>query len=212
MIRGIFFFLILCLLVIFGAFVAKDKFGINSVEEFNIDKLTGALTDDKFKTNNKKPIKITPSKTENKDSNKTEVYFLKTEDNESVKVATTKNDTIYKTDSERFRATMEALFSGPSGLEKIAGVYSEIPPETKLLEIREDENSYTINISEDFEFGGGADSMKVRVKQLVITATQAAKGKDVYLEIEGKRAEYVGGEGIMILQPLQRNLQWIKTK
>ena len=48
--------------------------------------------------------------------------------------------------------------------------------------------------------------MKIRVKQLVTTATQASNGKDVYLEINGKRAEYVGGEGIMILQPLQRNL------
>ena len=46
-----------------------------------------------------------------------------------------------------------------------------------------------------------------RVKQLVTTATQAAGEKDVYLEIEGKRAEYVGGEGIIILQPLKRNLQ-----
>ena len=85
--------------------------------------------------------------------------------------------------------------------------FSLIPPETKLLGIKEDKNSYTINISDDFEMGGGADSMKLRVKQLVVTATQAANGKDVYLEINGKRAEYIGGEGIMILQPLQRNLE-----
>ena len=209
MIRGIFFFLIFCIIVLFSAFVAKEKFGINAVEEFNIDKISGALTNDSFK--DKKEPKINTEKKEentlNQKDNGTSVYFVKAEDNESVKVATTKKDTTYKSDSERFRATMEALFSGPSGFEKIAGVYSEIPPETKLLGIKEDKNSYTINISEDFELGGGADSMKVRVKQLVTTATKAAGDKDVYLEIEGKRAEYVGGEGIIILQPLKRNLQ-----
>ena len=204
MIRSIFFFLVFCIIIIFGAFIAKEKFGINSVEEFNIDKITGALTDDKFK-DKKNPINKEIKK-DDKKNNETSVYFVKVEDNESVKVAT-KKDTTNKTDSEKFRETMEALFSGPSGFEKIAGVYSEIPPETKLLGIKEDENSYTINISEEFEFGGGADSMKVRVKQLVTTATQAAGDKDVYLEIEGKRAEYVGGEGIIILQPLKRNLQ-----
>lgn len=204
MIRSIFFFLVFCIIVIFGAFIAKEKFGINSVEEFNIDKITGALTDDKFK-DKKNPINKEIKK-DDKKNNETSVYFVKVEDNESVKVAT-KKDATNKTDSEKFRETMEALFSGPSGFEKIAGVYSEIPPETKLLGIKEDENSYTINISEEFEFGGGADSMKVRVKQLVTTATQAAGDKDVYLEIEGKRAEYVGGEGIIILQPLKRNLQ-----
>jgi len=204
MIRSIFFFLVFCIIIIFGAFIAKEKFGINSVEEFNIDKITGALTDDKFK-DKKNPINK-ETKKDDKKNNETSVYFVKVEDNESVKVAT-KKDATNKTDSEKFRETMEALFSGPSGFEKIAGVYSEIPPETKLLGIKEDENSYTINISEEFEFGGGADSMKVRVKQLVTTATQAAGEKDVYLEIEGKRAEYVGGEGIIILQPLKRNLQ-----
>lgn len=204
MIRSIFFFLVFCIIIIFGAFIAKENFGINSVEEFNIDKITGALTDDKFK-DKKNPINKEIKK-DDKKNNETSVYFVKVEDNESVKVAT-KKDATNKTDSEKFRETMEALFSGPSGFEKIAGVYSEIPPETKLLGIKEDENSYTINISEEFEFGGGADSMKVRVKQLVTTATQAAGDKDVYLEIEGKRAEYVGGEGIIILQPLKRNLQ-----
>ena len=138
-------------------------------------------------------------------SKNTQIYFVKADDGEVATLSTTKKEV--KTESERFRATMEALFSGPSGLEKIAGVYSEIPSETKLLEIRENATSYTINISDDFENGGGADSMKIRVKQLITTATSAAGKKDVYLEINGERVEYVGGEGIVILQPLQRNLK-----
>lgn len=205
MIRGIFFFLIFCVILAVSGFIIKDRLGFNAVENFDINAITGALTKDNF-LKNQEPVKKEEKKSEpilNKE-NEAEIYFVTANDTNNVKISTSKKE--IKTDSDKFRTTMEALFSGPSGFEKIAGVYSEIPPETKLLGIKEDKYSYTINISDDFEMGGGADSMKLRVKQLVITATQAANGKDVYLEINGKRAEYVGGEGIMILQPLQRNL------
>ncbi|MCQ2957896.1 MAG: GerMN domain-containing protein [Candidatus Gastranaerophilales bacterium] len=206
MIRGIFIFLITCLILAGAGFFLKDKLGFDAIENFNVDKITGSLTQDKFSQD--KDINSDDNKTDidnlgQDDDNEAEVYFLK-ENGENVKFSTTRKNV--KSESDKFRASMEALFSGPSGLEKIAGVYSEIPPETKLLGIKEDATSYTINISDDFEMGGGADSMKIRVKQLVTTATQAAGEKDVYLEINGKRAEYVGGEGIMILQPLKRNL------
>ena len=197
MIRGIFIILVTCVILAIGGFIVKGKFCLDSIENFNIDKITGGVTKDPAQTPEPKPEK------NKKDDKEADVYFL-TVKGDSAKLSTTKKE--FKTDSDKFRATMEALFSGPNGFEKIAGVYSEIPPETKLLGIKEDANSYTINISDDFEMGGGADSMKIRVKQLVTTATKAANGKDVYLEIEGKRVEYVGGEGIMILQPLQRNL------
>ena len=201
MIRAIFILLVTCMILAIGGFIAKDKLGLNISETFNIDKITGGVTKDPAQTPEPKPDKT------QKNENEAEVYFL-TENGQNVKLSTTKKEFKEdKSDSEKFRSTMEALFSGPNGFEKIAGVYSEIPPKTKLLGIKEDKNSYTINISDDFEMGGGADSMKIRVNQLVTTATQAADGKDVYLEIEGKRVEYVGGEGIMILQPLQRNLQ-----
>jgi len=206
MIRGIFIFLITCLVLAVAGFFVKDKLGFDAIENFNIDDITGSLTKDTL-SNDQQVQDNKKTDVENldkDDKDEAEVYFLKLAKNDNVKFSTTKKN--IKNDSDRFRAAMEALFSGPSGLEKIAGVYSEIPPETKLLGIKEDATSYTINISDDFEMGGGADSMQVRVKQLVTTATQAAGDKDVYLEINGKRAEYVGGEGIMILQPLKRNL------
>ena len=197
MIRTIFILLVTCVILVISGFIVKEKFGFDALENFNVDKMTGRVTQDPAQTPEPKPEK--PSKHDNE----AEIYFL-TENGQNAKLSTTKKE--FKNNSDKFRSTMEALFSGPNGFEKIAGVYSEIPPETKLLGIKEDENSYTINISDDFEMGGGADSMKIRVKQLITTAVQAADGKDVYLEIEGKRVEYVGGEGIMILQPLQRNL------
>ena len=207
MIRGIFVFLIICIITVGAAFLVKDKLGFDALENFNIDKFTGAMINDGSKDDTDKPDRTLtkPDIMPADEDNEAQVYFLKVANGDSVKFSTTKKEV--KSQSDKFRAAMEALFSGPNGLEKMSGVYSEIPPETKLLGIREDADSYTINISDDFEMGGGADSMKVRVNQLVTTATQASGGKDVYLEINGKRAEYVGGEGIMILQPLQRNLR-----
>ncbi len=207
MIKGIFLFLIICIITLGAAFFVKDKLGFDALENFDIDKFTGALTHENFRNNGKDIVKKLEKEKQlsEEDENQAQVYFLKLADGDNVKFSTAKKEV--KSESDKFRAAMEALFSGPSGIEKIAGVYSEIPPETKLLGIKEDANSYTINISDDFEMGGGADSMKVRVNQLITTATQAANGKDVYLEINGKRAEYIGGEGIMILQPLQRNLK-----
>lgn len=198
MIRTIFIILVTCVILVVSGFVVKEKFGFDALENFNIDKITGGVTKDPAQTPEPK------SEKSSKNDREAEIYFL-TENGQNAKLATTKKE--FRSSSDKFRSTMEALFSGPNGFEKIAGVYSEIPPDTKLLGIKEDAKSYTINISEDFTQGGGADSMKIRVKQLVTTATQAADGKDVYLEIEGERVEYIGGEGIMILQPLQRNLQ-----
>ena len=200
MIKGIFIVLITSIVIALACFFVKGKLGFDAIENFDIDKFTGSLTQDKFSDD--KEIKAN-DKFEKEDEPEASVYFLKS-NGEDVKLSSAKKE--IKSDSDKFRVAMETLFSGPSGIEKITGVYSEIPPETKLLGIKEDDKSYTINISDDFEIGGGADSMKIRVKQLVTTATKAANGKDVYLEINGKRVEYVGGEGMMILQPLQRNL------
>ena len=149
MIRTIFFFLIFCVIVTSIAFVVKDRLGFTALENFDIDKISGTLTKDNFIKNKQLPkIKEYSSQTKNED-NAAEIYFVTATDNNNVKISTTKKE--IKSDSDKFRITMETLFSGPSGFEKIAGVYSEIPPETKLLGIREDKNSYTINISDDFE-------------------------------------------------------------
>ena len=52
-----------------------------------------------------------------------------------------------------------------------------------------------------FENGGGTDSIYKRLYQLIKTAKRNTD-KPVYLYIEGNKAEVIGGEGIMINQPL----------
>lgn len=100
-----------------------------------------------------------------------------------------------------FAFAIKELISAPSKWEKSKGFTSEIPQSTKILSIRESENSIMIDLSNGFEGGGGAESTYTRVMQVIKTAKANTK-LPVYLYINGKQAEVIGGEGIMIKQPL----------
>lgn len=129
-----------------------------------------------------------------------DVYFITQDknDDESYKIAKQPYDKTAKTELE---AAIKALLKGPDYKEKKQGFYSEIPKGVKLLSIKETENKVFINLNEAFEQGGGTDSLYKRLYQLIKTSSKNTK-KEVFLDIEGKRADVFGGEGIMLTQPL----------
>lgn len=96
---------------------------------------------------------------------------------------------------------MEELVSAPTKWEKSKGFTSEIPQGTKLLSVRESSGSVLIDLSSDFETGGGAESTYMRIKQVIKTAN-ANSSVPSYLYINGKQANVIGGEGVMLKQPL----------
>lgn len=100
-----------------------------------------------------------------------------------------------------FNFAIKELISAPTEWEKKRGLSSEIPDSTKILSVREGSNNILIDLSENFESGGGAESTYIRVQQLIKTA-QANTQMPVFLYINGKQADVIGGEGIMIKQPL----------
>lgn len=100
-----------------------------------------------------------------------------------------------------FEYAVKELISAPSKWEKSKGFTSEIPQGTKILSIREGEGSIMIDLSSAFEGGGGTESTYTRVRQIIKTA-RANTNLPVYLYINGKQADVIGGEGIMIKQPL----------
>ena len=73
---------------------------------------------------------------------------------------------------------------------------------TKLLGIKHSANRIVIDLSSDFQYGGGTDSVYSRMMQLIKTAISNAENKKVYLYLDGKQVNFIGGEGIMITQPL----------
>jgi spore germination protein GerM len=107
--------------------------------------------------------------------------------------------------NEPLKTSVEELLRGPSPDEVSQGFSSEIPKGTILLGITpvvSDPSSLDLNLSKRFLMGGGTDSIEARLDQLTRTVSQVAGDKKVYLNIEGKRLEIAGGEGIEVKQPI----------
>lgn len=98
--------------------------------------------------------------------------------------------------------TIILLLKGPLISESKKGVYSEIPPNVSLIDVKRKNNSIIVNLTPNFGKGGGSESVENRLKQLSKTVKSLAPGKDVYLYINGEEVEYLGGEGVYVKQPL----------
>ncbi len=128
------------------------------------------------------------------------IYFTKVANNK-ILVLPVKRDISSKTGLEKIVIT--ELLKGPSESEVDSGYGTEIPRETRLLEVREFRGSIVINLSQDFASGGGSESMIARYNQLAKTAIDAAGDKKVYLELNNKRITVLSDEGIEIPQPIK---------
>ncbi len=81
---------------------------------------------------------------------------------------------------------------------------SSIPKSTKLLSSNVKPNGIHINLSKEFMEGGGSSSMQARLAQIIYTATERNPNAQVWISVEGKKLESLGGEGIEVKQPITR--------
>ncbi len=111
-------------------------------------------------------------------------------------------------DSTAYETAIKELFFGPTleEREKLE-LNTEITEGSRLINITEEKDSIKLDVSGQFMFGGGSESMQVRFRQLRETALTMAKGRPVYLYIDGVLANKIGGEGLEIPQPLQKKLK-----
>lgn len=92
------------------------------------------------------------------------------------------------------------LLAGP----KNATVSTTIPQGTKLRGLKMEQDGIHVNLSEEFTTGGGSAAMTGRVAQIIYTATSLQSSAQVWIEVEGKPLEVLGGEGLELEQPLTR--------
>ncbi len=206
--------IVIVILIILSGLFINEKFGSNirnfvsgtlNIEKINFPLKIGA--DSGFPAEIIDPPDMIPEKTaetvdipsKNAEKNTASIYFL-TLDNG--------NNSIYKRverevpkNEDKFEYSIKSLLKGPGLIEKSAGAYSEIPVSTKLLGVKQTKNKIIIDFSSDFQYGGGTDSIYSRMMQLIKTALNNTD-KKVYLYLDGKQANIIGGEGIMISQPL----------
>lgn len=129
------------------------------------------------------------------------VYFIGQNSNKDEVYKVVKRIYHGKPDGTKLKYSIENLLKGPTAKERAKGIYSEIPAGTQLLSLEETPQKIVINLSGDFEQGGGTDGLYKRLYQLIKTSNKNTT-LDVYLYINGKQVDVVGGEGIMINQPL----------
>ncbi len=101
-------------------------------------------------------------------------------------------------------STILLLLKGPTIPETKKGIYSEIPANVDLISVKSiNDNGLIVDLSSNFGNGGGTQSIENRVKQLSKTIKSYAPNKLIYLYINGKEVEYLGGDGVFIKQPLE---------
>ena len=129
------------------------------------------------------------------------IFFIgKNEHNEEVYKAV-KREYNKDIDGSKIRYAVYSLIGGPKQAERAHGIYTEVPAYSQVINISEQSDKVIVNLNSSFVTGGGADSLYKRLYQLIKTVKQNTS-LPVYLYIDGQRADVVGGEGLMITQPL----------
>jgi germination protein M len=101
-------------------------------------------------------------------------------------------------------AAVQALLAAPTDVERLEGVQTQIPDGTELLGLSIDKGIATVDLTSEFESGGGSASMSMRLAQVVFTLTQFPTVKGVQFALDGQPIEVLGGEGVVIDHPLTR--------
>ena len=141
--------------------------------------------------------KETPAKEETKNTKTVKIYVL----DKSGNLHSLSRTCDLSKENSCFEFAIKELIKAPTKWEKSKGFTSEIPAGTKLRSIRQTSGNILIDLSSDFETGGGAESTYMRVKQIIKTVNSNTSSP-VYLYINGHQANVIGGEGIMLKQPL----------
>jgi spore germination protein GerM len=101
-------------------------------------------------------------------------------------------------------ASLESLLEGPDSFEEGYGLRTAIPDGTQLLGLSIDDGIARVDLTSEFETGGGSASMQTRLAQVVFTITQFPSVKGVVFSLDGEPIDVLGGEGVVIDHPLTR--------
>lgn len=103
-------------------------------------------------------------------------------------------------------AAMDALLAGPNDREMAArpAMYTTVPEGTRLLGLSIANGVATVDLSREFESGGGSASVTGRLAQVVYTLTQFPTVDSVRFMLDGQPVTVFSGEGIILDKPVDR--------
>lgn len=102
------------------------------------------------------------------------------------------------------RAAVEALLRGPGEDEREKGLSTAIPDGTRLLDLDIAGGTATVDLSSEYESGGGSASVLARLAQVVFTLTQFETVDEVVFLLEGEKIETFSSEGVVLDGPQGR--------
>ena len=100
-------------------------------------------------------------------------------------------------------AAVRLLIEGPTADEQasVPALTSAVPADTMLLGISIERGLATVDLSREFESGGGTFSMAARLAQMVFTVTQFPTVQQVQFYLDGEPVEIFSSEGIIMDHP-----------
>ena len=103
-------------------------------------------------------------------------------------------------------AAIRELLAGPNAREQVASpaLVTTIPAGTQLLGLSITNGVATIDLSREYETGGGSASMFGRLSQVVYTLTQFSTVDGVLFKLDGQPVTIFGGEGLILDHPVGR--------
>jgi germination protein M len=101
-------------------------------------------------------------------------------------------------------AAMNALLGGPSPAELESGLGTAVPAGTQLLGISIKKGVATVDLTSEYQSGGGSLSMQARLGQVVYTLTQFPTVRAVLFHLDGEPVNVFSGEGIVLDHPVGR--------
>lgn len=104
-------------------------------------------------------------------------------------------------------AALRELLAGPTEAERnsVPALSTAVPHDTLLLGITIEEGVATVDLSREFESGGGSFSMFGRLAQVVFTVTQFPTVEAVAFRLDGEPVTVFSGEGITLDEPVGRD-------
>jgi spore germination protein GerM len=110
-----------------------------------------------------------------------------------------------RTREQRARAAVAQLAAGPTASERARGLSSAVPEGTIVRDVILAERILLIDLSSEFESGGGSAGMQGRLYQLFYTLSQPGSVDGVELMVDGRPVFAFGGEGILVDSPWLRS-------
>jgi hypothetical protein len=106
--------------------------------------------------------------------------------------------------SQKAAYWLDILVAGVPGPVSETGGTTTIPEGTEVLGVSREGDQLFVDLSREFESGGGSLSMQMRLAQIVYTATQFPGIESARIMIEGEMVDAIGGEGVIVAEALTR--------